>query len=316
MKCPKFEKLNLYIDGELTTDEMSEVKNHLSTCVKCRSFIEEAITAEQLMSHKVHQYIEYKSSQRAILATIQTQKIVPITNHTHKPIIFKFALASMFSLVVCFALYFSYTKPSVPNFYCNYSIQSSNSHCLLDGRYIQNSRTFKGKLSEYHHYSGRFVFNISFKRQTTTISWNGSGSLLMSPQGEMSIQASEGTLKYLAGEKININFNGKLLKNQTNIIILKPMKKESLSTNTKIIVKKPYESNIASVSISRVSAKCASVKTIIASEPLHTIGYPQSSAPVVLDDCITPLTPSSQTMINPFVTNGVRLTAGQEEYSD
>jgi hypothetical protein len=40
MKCPDFERLMLFLDGELTGDELHSIEEHLDSCTRCRRLIE------------------------------------------------------------------------------------------------------------------------------------------------------------------------------------------------------------------------------------------------------------------------------------
>lgn len=342
MKCPEFEKINLYIDGELAKAEMSEVKNHLSTCADCRSFIEDTIASENLMRHKIHQYVGNNSVKTAVLEAIKKEQIIPVSPKTNKAFYFRFALASIFSLAIMFALFSIYSKPRVPNVYNENTIQCSSLSCFIDGKPFHNSMDFKGSLSEPRHYSGAFVFSVRFEGQVSKVSWIGSGTLLFAPQGEKVIINGQGKLEVLAGKKINAEFNGKFVKYQNDVIILQNFSNDFLSNQNKSTVTKSQESNAAtdirgktikhdkkiasssaaasnasvcasaSVSASKVATDSIECKAIKESRKPNITVSPLSSSSVYLNHGIKKYIPITENTQNPFKGKVIKLRGVQE----
>lgn len=329
MKCPEFEKLNLYIDNELSADVMSEVKHHLKTCNECRLFVEEAIASEKIIRHQIQQSVSSNSIKKSVMKAVKIQQVSLVSNRINKSFFFRFAIASMFSFILMFTLYFSYKKPIISNVFCGTSVQNSNLSSFIDDKPFLQSVDFKGSLSKYHHYSGSFIFHISFKGQISKISWIGSGTLLFSPEGQIEIQSGKGKLELISGTQLNVKRNGKHLEYTDNVIELQHCNSVNKTIVEKVKQQKLHEDkvgsdtcmqkNILEKEIASVSVSLTNVlnQPIVSNEDFKTNILNKtddllSSSPVCLDQDVTTTSSVIEKTKNPFEATVIKLTGGQE----
>ena len=91
-QCSYFQKLNAYIDGELSKRDFNEIKEHLKNCRFCQNEIRELNSINQfLSSYKNNEVPEYLNQR--ILASVREISLEKNRGFLNK-YIFKFSIAA------------------------------------------------------------------------------------------------------------------------------------------------------------------------------------------------------------------------------
>lgn len=161
MKCPEKENLSLYVDGELESKELAEVRVHLETCAACRKEAESmAFDTVALREGITSVFAQHRMSDRIMCEIRKSPQIInsetPATSWWQRILLPSLAL-------VLVLIMFVFLYPSAQKFQGSVnsvSFQALNNESAVDGVTALMGQRFQLQSPAKMSLAGRFLVSI------------------------------------------------------------------------------------------------------------------------------------------------------------
>ncbi len=209
MKCPDTEKLNLFIDNELSEKELLKVKGHLNVCQKCKDEVAQLTRYEEKIIESFRSFSDNSEINKSIMEKIGKEKLpgksFSFMERALRILLPAFALC----LILFVALKFnSYPGKKYPGSASLISCKAKDSDAFFNQKVIVKELEFKVQPLEVNNFVGVFDFEIVLSK-TKKINWNGSGSFSISTSGDINFKEGNGIFSNNSSESVLIESGNK-----------------------------------------------------------------------------------------------------------
>lgn len=205
MKCPTFEQLNLYIDGELNEKENIELMSHLKRCSECMSYVTQSMEEEQTIRMHLLGVYSNKSVANNVLKKIKTIDIEVGTPKVNYKRFFALGFAAIVLILIIFLV-----KPSLHHGNIAYTGVSASKN-FVDNNEIKNNMDYFTNAGNYHQYSGEFSFKIKHEKQLSIVKFVGSATLKFDINNNMIAKDFKGFVSMVSGKNVKFGLSDGIL---------------------------------------------------------------------------------------------------------
>jgi hypothetical protein len=235
MRCPDNEKLNLFIDKELSKEELLTIEKHLVNCEICKAEINAIYSCEQKIKETFSEISKHSLVNKVIMEKIRLddkQILVAEKEPKRKDNFFRFFVPAFF-IVSILALVINFFPKSGVKYSGSVhliSCKAKDSEALFNNKIIGKELEFIVQPLEVNNFAGQFDFNVVASK-TKAFNWNGTGTFSISESGNVYFKEGSGKFSNLSSFTININSGSRSYVLRTESIDLSKKSKEDVKTD-------------------------------------------------------------------------------------
>ncbi len=248
MKCPDNEQLMLYVDGELSHNEIADIKAHLCNCQKCQHEVElfkSDLESEALLRDKINLSFQKYSCKDKIMSAVlaEPKKVANKTSFNWTNFILKFMVPAL-ALAIAMFIIFTGSKSEIPIKYSGnlykVSVFTNNSESFVDSEPVKEGYSFELNADSFKKLDGNFCINIVTLNQPYTLEVIGKTDLSFDIASMTPVfDNCKAKVSLLNGYEVNTRINGKLF----NISKKKPFVSEVSKENVSKVRKEEKTQN-------------------------------------------------------------------------